>query len=118
MVRRAPIVELFSIGTELVYGQIQDTNSFWMAQQIVQLGGKVRRITQLTDDYAEIRAALEDSIHRGDRSVDYLRRFGSDAGRLDPPGGGRRGRGSPLVVHEEVLTDYMARAKHSHSRAG
>ena len=35
-----PPIELFAIGTELVLGRIQDTNSYWMAQQIAELGGK------------------------------------------------------------------------------
>ena len=39
-----PAIEIYSIGTELLNGQIQDTNSFWMAQQIAALGGYVRRI--------------------------------------------------------------------------
>ena len=26
-------VEIFSIGTELLLGRIQDTNSYWLAQQ-------------------------------------------------------------------------------------
>ena len=29
-----PAVEIYSIGTELLNGQIQDSNAFWMAQQI------------------------------------------------------------------------------------
>ena len=32
-------VEIFSIGKELLIGRIQDTNSFWIAQQITDLGG-------------------------------------------------------------------------------
>ncbi|MFN2168126.1 MAG: hypothetical protein ACK2U9_17935, partial [Anaerolineae bacterium] len=39
--RDAPI-EIYAIGTELLNGQIQDTNSFWMARQIAALGGYVR----------------------------------------------------------------------------
>ena len=30
---RTSPVEIFSIGTELLIGRIQDTNSFWLAQQ-------------------------------------------------------------------------------------
>ena len=32
-------VEIFSIGKELLIGQIQDSNSFWLSQQITRLGG-------------------------------------------------------------------------------
>ena len=34
---REPGVEIFSIGTELVMGRIQDTNAFWMAQEARRL---------------------------------------------------------------------------------
>ena len=36
-----PAIEIYSIGTELLNGQIQDSNAFWMAQQIAALGGYV-----------------------------------------------------------------------------
>jgi molybdenum cofactor synthesis domain-containing protein len=62
-------VEIFSIGTELVIGRIQDTNSFWMAQQITDLGQTVRRITVLGDDKRHIIAALEHSIERGSKTI-------------------------------------------------
>ena len=32
-------VEIFSIGKELLIGQIQDSNSFWLSQQVTKLGG-------------------------------------------------------------------------------
>jgi molybdenum cofactor synthesis domain-containing protein len=59
-----PVIELFSIGTELILGQIQDTNAHWIAQQILQLGGRLRRVTMLQDEFDEIIEAIEDSIRR------------------------------------------------------
>ena len=38
-----PGVEIFSIGTELVMGRIQDTNALWMAQELVDLGAQIGR---------------------------------------------------------------------------
>src|SRR5438132_14285810 len=64
MDQRTPI-EIFAVGTELVLGRIQDTNSFWMAQRIGELGGVVRRITQLADDVDDIAHAIRDSLRRG-----------------------------------------------------
>src|SRR5207247_10383630 len=58
-------IELFAIGTELVLGRIQDTNSYWMAQRITELGGNLRRVTQLVDDLDQITEALSDSLRRG-----------------------------------------------------
>ena len=57
-------IELFSIGTELVLGQIQDTNAHWIAQQILQLGGELRRVTMLRDDFDEMTEALGSAIER------------------------------------------------------
>ncbi len=59
-----PRVEIFSIGTELVLGRIQDTNSFWMAQELVSLGALVRRITVLPDDMELILEAFTGALQR------------------------------------------------------
>ena len=64
-----PAIEIYSIGTELLNGQIQDTNSFWMAQQITALGGYVRRISILDDDMNEMTTVLKDACTRGTRVV-------------------------------------------------
>jgi molybdenum cofactor synthesis domain-containing protein len=59
------MVEIFSIGTELVMGRIQDTNAFWMSQELVALGATVRRITVLPDDLDTLVEALESAVQRG-----------------------------------------------------
>ncbi|HEY5867973.1 MAG TPA: molybdopterin-binding protein, partial [Candidatus Tectomicrobia bacterium] len=59
-----PEVEIFSLGTELVMGRIQDTNALWMAQELVDLGALMRRITVLPDDVDGIVEALEGAVHR------------------------------------------------------
>ncbi|MFN8522983.1 MAG: competence/damage-inducible protein A [Chloroflexota bacterium] len=62
-------IEIFSIGTELVIGRIQDTNSFWLSQQLTDLGQSVARITVVGDDKATIIRALRDAVDRGSKSV-------------------------------------------------
>ena len=57
-------IELFSIGTELVLGQIQDTNAHWIAQQTLQIGGELRRVTMLRDQREEMSEALDSAIAR------------------------------------------------------
>lgn len=57
-------IELLSIGTELVLGQIQDTNAHWIAQQILQVGGELRRVTMLRDVREEMTEALESAVAR------------------------------------------------------
>ena len=59
-----PTVEVFSIGTELVMGRIQDTNAFWMAQELVALGATMRRITVLPYDLDTLLEALQHAVER------------------------------------------------------
>src|SRR3954468_9724976 len=62
-------VEIFSIGKELLIGQIQDSNSFWLSQQITSLGGAMQRITILDDDQPSIVKAFRDAIDRGAKTI-------------------------------------------------
>ena len=62
-----PAVEVYSIGAELLSGQIQDTNAFWIAQQIATLGGFTRRITVLGDRVDDLVSTLAESCDRGTR---------------------------------------------------
>ena len=68
MVETSP-VEIFSIGTELLIGRIQDTNSFWLAQQVSELGATMGRVTIIGDDRAIIVASLAAAVERGARTV-------------------------------------------------
>lgn len=106
----SPTIELFSIGTELVYGRIQDTNALWMSQQILHLGAKVRRITQLTDDLEEIVSAFRDAIARKTDLVISSGGLGPTPDDLTTTALAQLA-GTPLVPHEQVIADYMARRK-------
>ena len=57
-------VEIFAIGTEVLLGRIQDTNSAWLAEQISMSGGTVRRITALGDSAEDIRGGFGEAIAR------------------------------------------------------
>ncbi len=57
-------IEVFAIGNELCYGRIYDTNSFWIAEQVTQLGAKVQRITCVPDDTEVICNVLQEAINR------------------------------------------------------
>jgi len=57
-------VEIFAIGKELCYGRVYDTNSFWIADQVTQLGAKVQRITCVPDSVSDICGALREAINR------------------------------------------------------
>jgi len=57
-------IEIFAIGNELCYGRIYDTNSFWVAERVTQLGAKVQRITCIPDDLNIICSSLKEAISR------------------------------------------------------
>ena len=60
-----PLVEILSIGTELILGRIADTNAQWLAQQIEQVGSCVRQVTTMGDDPDEIAIVIHEAIERG-----------------------------------------------------
>ena len=57
-------VEIYAIGNELCYGRVYDTNSFWIADRVTQLGAIVKRITVIPDDIERICGALRDALNR------------------------------------------------------
>ena len=105
---RTPVIELFSIGTELILGQIQDTNAHWIAQQILQLGGQLRRVTMLRDESDEMLEAIEDAIHR---KTDLI----LTTGGLGPTPDDMTVQivsqilGVQSIIHEPTLTAFMER---------
>lgn len=62
---KIPTVQIVAIGTELVLGRIQDTNSFWLSQQLTELGAEVRRITVLPDAIEEVIPVLQGAADAG-----------------------------------------------------
>lgn len=58
--------EIITIGDEILIGQIVDTNSAWMAQQLNEIGIKVKQITSVSDDKQHILKALDEARHRAD----------------------------------------------------
>ncbi len=108
MAATAPMIELYSVGTELVYGRIQDSNSFWMAQQIVNLGGRIRRITQLTDDRADMLDAFRSTVDRGTDLVIMSGGLGPTPDDMTSSVLAELGD-TTLVVDEAVIADFMDR---------
>ena len=105
---KSPVIELFSIGTELTLGQIQDTNAHWIAQQILQLGGQLRRVTMLRDEFEEMFEAISDAIAR---KTDLI----LTTGGLGPTPDDMTVEvvakiiGRPTIVHEATLSSFMER---------
>jgi nicotinamide-nucleotide amidase len=60
------LAELLTIGDEILYGQIVDTNSQWMSVELSTAGIKVIRKTSVGDQEGEIIAALSEAEKRAD----------------------------------------------------
>ncbi len=58
--------ELLTIGDEILYGQITDTNSQWMSVSLSNIGVKVIRKTAVGDDEQEIMTAFAEAEQRAD----------------------------------------------------
>lgn len=54
--------EILSIGTELLLGEIVDTNAAWLAQQCAALGVDVYFRTTVGDNVGRIAAALQTAM--------------------------------------------------------
>ena len=104
----SPVIEIYSIGTELIMGRIQDTNAYWIAQQIVQLGGSLRRMTIVPDEIGEIIAAVGSGIDRGTDIIVMTGGLGPTPDDMTVEAISRILETKP-VVHKPTLEDFMAR---------
>jgi nicotinamide-nucleotide amidase len=58
--------EIITIGDEILIGQIVDTNSAWIAQQLNLAGIRVKQISSVSDDREHILTALAEATGRAD----------------------------------------------------
>lgn len=58
--------ELLTIGDEILYGQIVDTNSQWMSVELTNIGVKIVRKTSVGDQEHEILSAFAEAEKRAD----------------------------------------------------
>ena len=58
--------EIITIGDELLIGQVVDTNSAWIAEQLNAYGIELYQITSVHDSREHIIAALDEAFHRAD----------------------------------------------------
>jgi competence/damage-inducible protein CinA C-terminal domain len=56
--------EIITIGDELLIGQVIDTNSAWMADELNMMGIKVHQITSISDNREHILTTLREASHR------------------------------------------------------
>ncbi len=58
--------EVVTIGDEILYGQITDTNTQWMSAELDKIGIKTIRKSSIGDDKQEILSLLSESLKRAD----------------------------------------------------
>ena len=58
--------EIFSIGSELLMGELTDTNSSWIASRLPALGVQLQWVTIVGDDQAQITEAISRGLQRSD----------------------------------------------------
>ncbi len=100
-------LELIAIGDELLNGQVVDTNSAWLGNEVGRLGLTVRRRQVVADAFADIAAALALAASRSDVVV--------VSGGLGPTvddmtaEATARWLGVDWVLHETALAQVQAR---------
>jgi len=60
------LAEIITIGDEILIGQIVDTNSAWMAQQLNNAGIRVKQISSVSDERQHILNALAEASERAE----------------------------------------------------
>ena len=58
------LAEIITIGDELLIGQVIDTNSAWIAEQLNIVGIRVHQITSISDNEGHILKTLDEASHR------------------------------------------------------
>lgn len=61
-----PVVEIITIGTELLLGEIQDTNTRYLARALRDAGLDLYRTTTVGDNVARIAQAVREALSRAD----------------------------------------------------
>jgi competence/damage-inducible protein CinA-like protein len=64
--RRMPTAELITIGTELLLGEIQDTNTRYLAKQLKNANIDLFRITMIGDNAQRIATLVNEALSRSD----------------------------------------------------
>ncbi len=61
---RKRLVEIISVGNELLTGHTLNTNAHWIAKQVTDMGGIVKRVTVVRDEIDEIVSSIRESLGR------------------------------------------------------
>jgi len=61
--------EVVAVGTELLLGQIVDTNSSWIGEQLALVGIDSHFQVKVGDNWARIKSALQQALDRSDAVI-------------------------------------------------
>ena len=61
--------ELIATGNEIIYGQIVDTNSSWIADLLTQSGVIVKKITTVADQINDIASVIKDALSQNRKLI-------------------------------------------------
>lgn len=95
-------VEIIAVGNEILIGDVQDTNTHWLCQQITGLGGHVVRATLVRDEVPVIAEVLRQAVARGTDVVFTTGGLGPTADDMTLQAVARAA-GVPLEEHAEAL---------------
>ena len=76
-----PSCEILSIGTELLLGQILNTNSQFLSEELAAIGINCYFQTTIGDNVERIKFSMKQALNRAD--ILLHRRIGSDRRRFD-----------------------------------
>ena len=94
--------EIIAIGNELLIGDVQDTNTYWLIQQLTGLGGFVRRCWIVRDEFPAIAGALHAAVEAGTTLIITSGGLGPTADDLTLAAVAAAFE-LPLVVHAEAM---------------
>ena len=92
--------EIVAIGTELLLGQSQDTNSMWLAEQLARLGVDLFGFQAVGDNEKRMEAAIRGALERG-QVVITTGGLGPTVDDVTRKVAGRLAR-RQLVFHEDI----------------
>ncbi|GAL86458.1 competence/damage-inducible protein CinA [Sporocytophaga myxococcoides] len=98
--------EILTIGDEILYGQITDTNSQWISEQLTSIGIKVIRKTSVGDEGSEMVKAIQEAELRADLII-ITGGLGPTSDDLTKPVLTQYFN-TRLILHEEALKDLTA----------
>lgn len=98
----AATVELFIIGNEILIGEIQDTNTYWLCKELNTLGGRVNRVTVLRDVQEVVAAEIAAALGRGTEVIITSGGLGPTADDLTLAAVAA-GAGVALKLHDKAL---------------